>query len=72
MTAPLSPREIEVLDLISHGLTTKEIAMSLFLSDHTIISHRKSMLLKMDVKNTAGLVRKAFEYRIISLNRVAS
>lgn len=72
MMTSLSKREIEVLDLISHGMTTKEIALSLFLSDHTIITHRKNLLVKMDVKNTAGMVRKAFEEGIIVLNLAAS
>lgn len=71
MTARLSKRETEVLELISLGLTTKEIASSLFLSDHTIISHRKNLLIKMDVKNTAGLVRRAFETGFLILNQVA-
>ena len=71
MTATLSKRESEVLELISLGLTTKEIAESLFLSDHTIISHRKNLLIKMDVKNTAGLVRRAFEKGLLILPQVA-
>ena len=52
----LSSREVEVLQLIAQELTTEEIAEKLFLSAHTIKSHRKSLLNKLDVKNTAGLV----------------
>ena len=58
----ISTREQEVLEKISFGLTTKEIASILYLSPHTIERHRKNLLLKMDVKNTAGLVRRGFEY----------
>jgi len=66
MNQHLSKRELQVLDLISHGMTTKEIASDLYLSDHTIISHRKNLLLKMGVRNTAGLVRRAFEQGVLS------
>ena len=57
----ITKREGEVLELISFGMTTKEIASSLFLSNHTVISHRKNLLLKMDARNVAGLIRKGFE-----------
>lgn len=57
----LSVREREVLDQISFGLTTKEIASNLYVSDHTIITHRKNLLIKMRARNTAGLIRRAFE-----------
>jgi len=70
MMAKISQREIQILDLISRGLTTKEIASQLFLSMHTVISHRKNLLIKMDVKNTAGLVRKGFEHGFLTLHKV--
>ena len=57
----ISKREKEVLRLIAHEYTTNEIAGRLFISAHTVVSHRKNLLLKMDVKNVAGLVRKGFE-----------
>ncbi len=57
----ISKREKEVLQLVAFEHSTKEIARSLLISEHTVISHRKNLLLKMDVKNTAGLVRRAFE-----------
>ncbi len=63
----LSSREIEVLDKISLGLTTHEIAEKLFLSKHTIESHRKNLLLKMSARNTACMVRKAFESGVLQL-----
>ena len=72
MKSHLSHREIEVLDLISRGLTTKEIASNLFISGHTVISHRKNLMTKMNAPNTAGLVRRAFEYGIIQLNLITS
>lgn len=61
----LTRREIEVLKLIAEGLTNQTIADRLFVSVSTVDSHRKSLLSKMDVKNTAALVRTAFEQKIL-------
>ena len=63
----ISKRETEVLKLVAFELTTNEIASRLFISPHTAISHRKNLLLKLDVKNSAGLVRRAFELGILSI-----
>ncbi len=71
MTALITLREKEVLVQISQGYTTKEIASRLFISWHTVISHRKNLLIKMDARNTAGLVRVAFEQKIL-LIKIAS
>ena len=68
-TFKVSGREKEVLYLISHSFTTNEIAKKLFLSTHTIESHRKNLLLKLDARNTAGLVRRGFETGFLSLNQ---
>ncbi|MEP3210046.1 MAG: response regulator transcription factor [Maribacter sp.] len=57
----ISPREKEVVILISEGMTTKEIAEKLFLSKHTIESHRQNILLKLDLKNSAELVKYAIK-----------
>lgn len=57
----ISPREKEVVTLIAEGMTTKEIAEKLFLSKHTIESHRQNILLKLDIKNSAELVRYAIK-----------
>lgn len=63
----ISPREQEVLRLISYEYTSKEIASSLYLSQHTVDSHKKNLKVKLDVKNTAGLVRKGFELGILQI-----
>lgn len=63
----LSPRELEVLQLVSHEYTINEIANKLFISHHTVISHRKNILTKMDAKNTAGMIRRAFELNFLTL-----
>lgn len=61
----LTPRERELLKLIAEGLTNGEIAQQIYLSPETIKSYRKNLLLKLDAKNTAVLVRKALELKLI-------
>ncbi|MCG9794081.1 response regulator [Flavobacterium algicola] len=61
----LSNKEMEVLGLISKGLTTKEIAAKLFVSSRTIETHRANILKKLEVKNTAELIKKAVKMNII-------
>lgn len=61
----ISSREQEVLEQISRGFTTQEIATNLLLSPHTILTHRKNLLEKMQVPNAAGLVRRAFEMQLL-------
>lgn len=63
----ISIREREVLQLIAHEYSSREIAKLLFISPHTVMSHRKKLLVKLDAKNTAGLIRSAFEKRILEL-----
>jgi DNA-binding NarL/FixJ family response regulator len=64
-TTPLSRREKEILKLIATELTNQEIADKLFLSQRTVESHRYSLLQKLNVKNTAGLVRMAVQMGLI-------
>lgn len=66
-TLTISPREREVLNLIAWENSTKEIAKELYISEHTVLTHRKNLLSKMNVKNTAGLVRKGFEIGFLHL-----
>jgi len=61
----LTPKEIEVLRLIADGMTNKEIATKLFLSTSTVDTHRKNMLAKLELRNTAALVKYAAENRLL-------
>ena len=61
----LTNREGEVLEMISHGLTTKEIADRLDISKRTVDGHRARLLSKIGVKNTAGLVRYALGHKVM-------
>jgi DNA-binding NarL/FixJ family response regulator len=61
----ISPREIEVLILISDGLLSKHIAERLSISLHTVHNHRASLLKKLQVNNAAQAVNKATNLKII-------
>ncbi len=61
----LTQREREVLRLIVSEHTTQEIADKLFISFRTVENHRYSLLQKLDVKNTAGLVRMAITLGLV-------
>jgi len=58
---PLSIRELQILRLVVKGKSTKEIAEELFLSVHTIYTHRKNILKKLSCKNAAELVSIALD-----------
>jgi len=60
----LTKREIELILLLKEGMTTKEIADSLFLSFYTIDTHRKNIFRKLEVKNLAGLINFATQNNI--------
>jgi DNA-binding NarL/FixJ family response regulator len=62
----LSSRELEVLQLLVEGMSTKQIASSLRLSIKTIESHRSRIMKKIDVHNIADLTRYAIREGIIS------
>lgn len=61
----LTKREKEVLQLIAEGLTNNQIAEKLFISPLTVDSHRKNLLTKLNVNNTASLIRLAVEHHLL-------
>ncbi len=61
----LSHREEEVLESITMGLTTHEIAKKLFISKNTVETHRKNLLYKLGARNTAELITKAYKKGLI-------
>jgi Response regulator containing a CheY-like receiver domain and an HTH DNA-binding domain len=62
---PLAPRERQVLQLVAEGKTSKEIAVLLGLTVKTAESYRARVMEKLDVHETAGLVRYAIRHGII-------
>ena len=65
----LSERENEIIVLIAEGNTNNQIAEQLFLSNHTITTHRKNIMSKLGVKNTAGIVMYAVKTNLVSPNK---
>ena len=64
----LSEREKEIIACLSQGMNTGEISEALFISEHTVKTHRKNIMHKLQVKTSAELVRLAIEKRIIDVN----
>lgn len=65
VTAEITPREKEVLELVAQGQSTKQVADKLGIGTRTVESHRMNMLKKFKASNTTDLVRKAIELKII-------
>ena len=63
----LSPREIDVLQLICEQFTTTEIAEKLCVSKRTVDGHRNNLLIKTQMRNVAGLVAYAIQNAIITV-----
>ncbi|MDG1332301.1 MAG: response regulator transcription factor [Crocinitomicaceae bacterium] len=61
----LSEREIEIIGLVAEGLTSKEIAQRLFISEHTVKTHRKNIFRKLQVKDTDELIQFALNEGIL-------
>ena len=61
----LTKREKEVLLLISEGLTNNQVAERLFISPLTVDSHRKNLLTKLNVNNTASLIKLAVKHGLV-------
>lgn len=62
---PLTKRELQILSLIVEGYTCKEIADKLFLSYHTVHDYYKYLRLKLKADNTAVMVKKVIEQKIL-------
>lgn len=72
-TAPtqgLSSRESEIVQCIARGLSTKEIAEKLFLSAHTITTHRRNICSKLDIHSAAGLTIYAIIHGLVDISEI--
>lgn len=65
----LSERELEIIVKIAEGYTNAQIADMLHLSTHTINTHRKNIMAKLGVRNTAGIVMYAVKSNLVSPNK---
>jgi len=68
----LSPRETTIVRLVSMGLTNRLIAEKLFLSAHTVMTHRKNINSKLGIKSVSGLIIYAIVNNIITIEEVSS
>lgn len=68
----LSPRETTIVRLVSMGLTNRKIAEKLFLSAHTVMTHRKNISAKLGIKSVSGLTVYAIVNNIITIEEVSS
>lgn len=62
----LTPREQEILNLVYEGLSTKLIAEKLFISSRTVETHRVNIMKKMNAHNTAELIKRALDWKLIA------
>lgn len=69
-TNALSIREKEIITCVVKGLTNKEIATELFLSTHTVISHRRNIARKLEIHSTAGLTIYAIVNKLVELEEI--
>jgi DNA-binding NarL/FixJ family response regulator len=65
LAAQITQRELEILQLIALGLTSQDIANKLFISKNTVETHRKNMLAKLNVNNTAALLKIAYKKGLV-------
>lgn len=66
----LSVREKEIIVGVVKGYTNKEIATNLFLSAHTVITHRRNIARKLEIHSTAGLTIYAIVNKLVELNDI--
>jgi DNA-binding NarL/FixJ family response regulator len=66
----LSQREKEVIGCVVRGLSNKETAERLFLSVHTVITHRRNIARKLQIHSPAGLTIYAIVNKLVDLNEV--
>lgn len=71
-TMRLSPRETTIVRMVSMGMTNREIAEKLFLSAHTVMTHRKNINNKLGIKSVSGLTIYAIVNNIITIEEVSS
>lgn len=65
----VTDREMEIISLVAEGYSNKQIADKLFLSTHTVTTHRKNIMGKLKVNNTAGLVLYAVRNNLLGPNK---
>jgi DNA-binding NarL/FixJ family response regulator len=67
---PVSHREKEIIACVAKGMTNKDIAEKLFLSLHTVITHRRNIARKLEVRSAAGLTIYAIVNKLVTLEEI--
>lgn len=67
---PISQREKEIIALVAKGMTNKEIADKLFLSVHTVITHRRNIARKLEIHSATGLTIYAIVNHLVELDDI--
>ncbi|MDE6408804.1 MAG: response regulator transcription factor [Muribaculaceae bacterium] len=67
---PLSNREKEIISLVVKGMTNKEIADKLFLSVHTVITHRRNIARKLEIHSATGLTIYAIVNKLVDISEL--
>ena len=65
----LSDRELQIIQFIAEGYTNSQIAAIIYLSNHTVNTHRKNIMKKLGVNNTAGIVMYAVKEQMVTPNQ---
>ena len=65
----LSDRELQIVQFIAEGYTNSQIAAIIYLSNHTVNTHRKNIMKKLGVNNTAGIVMYAVKEQMVTPNQ---
>lgn len=65
----LSDRELQIIRFIAEGYTNSQIAAIVYLSNHTVNTHRKNIMKKLGVNNTAGIVMYAVKEQMVTPNQ---
>lgn len=66
----ITPREIEILQLLSLGLTAEEMACKLLLSHYTVRDHRRNVIKKLKCPNGPAAVRRGIELGILAVEPI--
>jgi DNA-binding NarL/FixJ family response regulator len=64
----LSPRQSQILKLIAEGKTTKQVALELAISVKTVETHRSALMMRVGVRDVAGLVRYAVKIGLVDIH----
>ena len=68
--APLSQREKEIVACVAKGMANKEIAEKLFISPHTVITHRRNIARKLDIHSAQGFTIYAIVNKIVDISEI--